>query len=269
MNDVETKAIQKELLKLIGFFDSICKQYNLIYFMMGGTLLGAVRHKGFIPWDDDADFGMKFNDYFALKQLILSGTIKSEEYGFSLLENGAEYCMPFLKIFSKRCNIIEEGKEGIQQGLFIDVFPVSFCGNTKKEALKNRSKYRLLYSLSNRKNYHVCCANPIRNLILETMSRCISKKQLANKIDAFYKKMNKKETNFSCDFDGNEKGIVESGLLNDLSSFTFENLKLPGFSHFDEYLKDIFGEYLILPPEKDRHSHIVSYQIVENGKAAV
>ena len=72
---MDSKEIQKELLKIVKDFDAFCTKYDLTYFLMGGSALGAMRHRGFIPWDDDIDVFMPYHDYHKFKQLFSLLTI--------------------------------------------------------------------------------------------------------------------------------------------------------------------------------------------------
>ena len=90
IDDIDT--IHNLQLKLLCFFDKVCKENNLNYFLAGGTLLGAVRHKGFIPWDDDIDVAMPRKDYE--KFIDISENFK-EEYKIIALENNKDAVLPF------------------------------------------------------------------------------------------------------------------------------------------------------------------------------
>lgn len=257
---LELGKIHEELLFIINGFKMFCEKHNIKYFMMGGTLIGAIRHRGFIPWDDDADFGMMYYDYKKFKDIILNEQDIIPGIDVIVLENKSKHCMPYIKLCSRRIQIIEEGKKDVWQNLFIDIFPVSYCGDTFEEALKNRRKYRFYYTISNRKNFSINCNNPIRNFILNFISKIITKKELAKKINRFYMKLNRNKTLFCCDFDGNEKGIVPSSMFKEIIMIKFENIMLPAIGDFDKYLTHIFGNYLELPKESERHTHIIEYR---------
>src|SRR5690625_114441 len=120
----EIKQIQLSILRRVAFF---CKQHDIAYFLCGGTLLGAVRHKGFIPWDDDIDIMMprpsyeKFLKEFKYEHLSLYHYKKTKNYGY-----------PFIKIGEDRTVLRETFiKKNIDMGVFIDVFPID--GFPKKE----------------------------------------------------------------------------------------------------------------------------------------
>ena len=111
--DGNLRLIQLASANLLGLFDRFCKKYELQYWMDFGTLLGAVRHKGFIPWDDDIDLGMTRNDYEKLFELKEQGVFESEKIEMTTSFNNRNKC--FIKIRLKEC-----------QNLFVDIFPYDF-----------------------------------------------------------------------------------------------------------------------------------------------
>jgi len=93
----EMKAVELELLKT---FDAFCKTHGLRYWLSDGTLIGAMRHKGFIPWDDDVDIQMPKQDYYELVRLVNEGAVIGEHcrLGSPLVKNGTPFHCPFAKL---------------------------------------------------------------------------------------------------------------------------------------------------------------------------
>ena len=110
-------------LEILTDFDKLCQENNLTYFLTGGTMLGAVRHKGFIPWDDDIDVGMPRKDYD--KFIEIAPKILGEKYLLDCFEYNKKYYLPFAKI-KKNNTIFDEGfyPDGfMHKGIYIDIIP--------------------------------------------------------------------------------------------------------------------------------------------------
>lgn len=122
----ETKI---EKLKILTEFDKLCKKYNLRYSLAGGTLLGAIRHKGFIPWDDDIDVCMPRIDYMKL-QKIFNNTSNEFKLVSNILEN---IDAPFSKIINEKFIVISnDNNSNLDKYLWIDILPVDGLPNDKK-----------------------------------------------------------------------------------------------------------------------------------------
>jgi lipopolysaccharide cholinephosphotransferase len=130
----EISEIQELLLLMLKYFDTLCREHGLSYVMLGGTMLGAVRPKGFIPWDDDVDVGMPRPDY--ARFLSLMETEKGRYFCVTREKDPADPHL-FAKLVDSRTKAVERLAAGVENyGLFIDVFPVDGLGKIKEEALK-------------------------------------------------------------------------------------------------------------------------------------
>ena len=132
----EMKAIELGILKK---FDSICKENGLEYSLAYGTMLGAIRHKGFIPWDDDIDVFMKREDYEKLLALKYDdGDFEVKSYRYS-----KNYYFLYSKIVDKRTSICENWRAEKDMGLFVDIFPLDYC-NFDGEGDKLKAQMELI-----------------------------------------------------------------------------------------------------------------------------
>ncbi len=115
--------VQAVLLEMMNDFDSLCRKHGLTYFLVGGTALGAVRHKGFIPWDEDVDLAMPRKDYDRLTTLVLAEY--SEKYWVQDIKTNERYDLPFLKIRKKGTRFVEVFEpDPAHAGIFMDVYPL-------------------------------------------------------------------------------------------------------------------------------------------------
>ena len=120
----EVKKIQKCEVEILKEFDRITRKNNLRYMLVGGTLIGSIRHKGFIPWDDDIDIGMPRKDYEKFKK-ILNKQLDKKKYYFQDMFNTENYGMIFGKLMMKDTLLVEETNcvDREKQGIWIDIFP--------------------------------------------------------------------------------------------------------------------------------------------------
>lgn len=132
MKKLSEREIQLSILQILQYFDSYCKKYQLRYYLSGGTLLGAIRHKGFIPWDDDIDVCMPRPDYEKL--LITFKNNANEKYLLSSFDVGNSY-RPYVKILDLKTKVISKNSED-EQYLWIDVIPVDGLPDGEDEIKK-------------------------------------------------------------------------------------------------------------------------------------
>lgn len=125
LKKINIQECHRELIKIATIFDQLCKSHNIPYYMLGGTMLGAIRHKGFIPWDDDMDFGIPrpyFNRFIDIAQKNLAN-----KYEVITNENSKALKKGFIKIQLKHSKLIEKIFEkqetSFYNGIAIDIFP--------------------------------------------------------------------------------------------------------------------------------------------------
>lgn len=136
---ITVRDVQLVLLEMLKDIDVIARKYNIPYYLTGGSCLGAVRHKGFIPWDDDADIGMMYQDYLRFIK-ALQKDLDPDKYYFQCFASHPDYnvCIPAMKIrkrntYLKEVNTLLDNKCKDGDGLFIDVFLVDYMSENKVE----------------------------------------------------------------------------------------------------------------------------------------
>lgn len=254
MKKLSIEDIHKRLLELAKAFDAICTRHNIPYYMLGGTMLGAIRHKGFIPWDDDMDFGVPieyYNDLLALLDSELPKPFRCCTYS----NNDAVYS-PFAKIDdSETCiddfcvDLPVEKKLGIN----IDIFPLYRCNVVDKHILEVRR------ILSTYVKVYVNSTQPTKmkewiKFVLKALFPMKRKKMLEIMLD----KMNEvKPGPYLANVFGawGEKETIPVEYYGNEIRYKFENIALCGLKEYDHYLKNLYGDYMQLPPKEKRHIH--------------
>lgn len=245
----ETKKIQLNILRLVSEF---CQKNNLSYFLCAGTMLGAVRHKGFIPWDDDIDIMMPREDY---EKLIENFKIPNLELYHQ--KYYPKYGYPFLKIGDKRTFLKEDYiVYNNPIGISIDVFPIDGFPNSKDERERHIRKlgfykkliFWKLYALSTKMDFY-------KKIIFEIIRKIIPIKYVLHKMDKTAKKHSLKNSN---EFAGlavwgyGKKEICPRWIYNETAEFNFEGFRFKGLKNYDIYLKSLYGDYMQLPPKEER-----------------
>lgn len=252
LNLQETKQIQLDILQFIHDF---CIKNGIKYSICGGTLIGAVRHKGFIPWDDDIDLFLLREEY---EKLIRVFNDESGRYVLHCLENDPKYNYPFAKVEDSR-TFIAEKVTAYRIGVNIDVFPVDNCCDTEEDSvfyIKGAKRSQMLY-----KGKLVIPSK--RNTLLKRISiygvkliTCFyTLRQLAEKLTLYSKGGQENSKYVATMVSG--YGIKELQLRSNFSSFvylSFEDRKFQAIKEYDSYLRSVYGDYMILPPEEKRHS---------------
>lgn len=250
MND-----IQKKLLEIAIEYIKVCDQLNLRYFAIGGTCLGAIRHNGFIPWDDDMDFGMPRKDY---ETFLKKAPLLLPNYLFvQTHESDKHYYYPFMKIRDSRTTAVEYELKNfkINHGLWIDIFPMDGLPEEKKDRSKMifRSKqifrrrylsfyYTSKYWLSILKKIFVYFIFPLKSTAYYAEQREIQKYDFDNSKHFWF-------TWSNCLLHNYETNWFSKYLL-----IRFENILIRVPFKFEDYLRDEYGDWKTLPPIDKRNS---------------
>lgn len=243
----EIKNIELSILKEI---DAFCQKNNLKYSLFYGTLLGAVRHKGFIPWDDDIDIIMPRSDYEVFIHSFKSIFLKT----ISIADNDS-YVYPFAKAFDCRYPIIEKSRFDCNIGIYVDIFPLDYIGeHFLKRFQKKMVFYHKIWSLG------ISRKNASRKSLLRKM---ISAFFSIRRVNCLARKMEKLALRYSSA--DNCTSLVFLDIHNkkincfkdpfaDLTDAKFEDsfFKIP--SNSKAILTQIYGDYLELPPIEKRVS---------------
>lgn len=262
MQALTLKEIQNIELDLLLAFDSICQKNNLRYSLGGGTLLGAIRHRGFIPWDDDIDVMMPRPDYDRFLELC-----KNQENGFNLItyDTVEGYNGLFAKIWDPSTIIKDDLMEmSFELGVNIDVFPIDGLGDSEKEALKifNKTAWNremlnaVLWKKYFRSKTHSILVEPIR-FTMFVFSRFANPKKLLKKVDEENLKHPFESSSYAGCVCGSyrEREIMTKDAFENYVDLKFEGHMLKGIEKYDEYLTKHYNKYMELPPKDKQETH--------------
>lgn len=256
----ELRAVQ---LRLLTLFNQICAENDFRYSLGGGSLLGAVRHKGYIPWDDDIDIMMPRPDYNQFIQFCLANEVP---FGLECFETDPMYVDLSAKVFDLD-TWIEDNAAYIQNdklGVNIDVFPVDGLGDSYKEAQKafrkTSFKRNLLVAAQWKKfqksQTHAWYYEPFR-FMLYLLGKCVNKQKLFEKILKTYADIDFDRVKYVAAVGGSyrEKEIMPREIFDRFIDLPFEGREFKAIADYDTYLSGIYGDYMQLPSEEKRKSH--------------
>ena len=197
MKKISISEMKNKQLKMLVEFDKICRNYDLKYSLCGGTLLGAVRHKGYIPWDDDIDVMMPRPDFDKLMEIGLEN-----DYFFKSpisKDKSIPYIYSYGKMFDKSTKLIEfPNSKNIESYLYIDIFPIDGIPSDSETHLKLYNKIHKLVLLNRIFEISFYNRNDISKSFLEKIlwsfiwiiRNILPSKYIIKKIDVIVKKIN-------------------------------------------------------------------------------
>ena len=245
------EEIHARLLRMLKDLHKICVENHITYYMVCGTALGAVRHKGFIPWDDDVDIGMPRPDYERFSTLARE---KFPEYlELRWYKNTKNSPFQFIKLIDNRTTLKEERYDNYVEGLYIDIFPLD--GAMPDEFFENIRRRRIwfLHTLVIEKSSTQKKATTlkrvgkrcIKTLNLKWLHNCLEKRLL----EAPYEEC-MMVANFLAAPD--KRQITEKRIFGTPTLYPFEDAEFFGPEIIDEYLTNLYGDYMTPPPIEDQ-----------------
>lgn len=251
-----SEEIRSVQMNILSSFDVYCKQHNLRYSIAGGTLLGAVRHEGYIPWDDDIDVVMERKDYDRLIELVASEKI-SENIRFDCLEN-SDTIYPFGKLYNTSTYTVCPDSL-LHKGIWVDVFPLDCCNDNMFVVKSLRILRQIVLAKSYQKKVNHGFAKHLAKWAIKIATFLIPTRffsRLINRVARNYGKKNKgSRIKGNIVWGYGEKEVMDYSIMDELVYYKFEGYQYLGFKNFDHYLSKIYGNYMILPPEEQRVIH--------------
>lgn len=267
MRFLTLKEIQNTELNILNEFALFCKKNNLKFYLAGGTLLGAIRHKGFIPWDDDIDVCMPRKDYI----IFVNNFDEWNEFLKVKSNLKKNLGAPFSKVVDVRTVIKSRyAQNDIDTNIFIDVFPVDGLPQDIKDVKAIYSKcdfYRRVLMLHDailgkgRTVFKKYC-----KYFLKPIARIYGAQRCIDNIENIVAQHPYDECKYVGIVSWGLYGVGERMLKDEFErqvEVDFEGYKFPAFSCWDSYLNGLYGDYMQLPPVEKRQSHEVEAFLVE------
>lgn len=250
-------AVQAKLLEMFKWFHSFCVENCICYYAAYGTMLGAVRHKGFVPWDDDLDVVVPRPDYERLKQLM------SKIEGRYVMEfpqmNHYDYAHPYAKIYDTSTTLTEKGFFSPRRGLYIDVYPIDGAGNSVKEAKRICRKVRPAVIFMICRQFPIKRERGLLKNVASIVARCVpfvNESKMCSKIDNGLAKYDFEHSKYTGMLEGSEgyhRGVMEKRIYGVPTEYRFEDITIFGPECADEYLTEFYGDWRTLPPIEQRY----------------
>lgn len=253
----ELKGIELEILKM---FDTFCREKNIRYFLGFGTLLGAIRYKKFIPWDDDVDVLVPREDYDKLLSLFRD----NEKYHLYAFEKDRKYHFPFAKLCDMT-TIKEETiypNKGVKLGVEIDIFPLDAFDKNLKEAKKETNRiFKNMLWLGRTKARKPLANNLLKRIVWRIIMIFVNILGGEYFVKKIIKESNKPKQKGSSYLGAKvwciwgERGIIPAEVFSDTVEVEFEGQMFPAPIGWDKYLTCLYGDYLPEPPKEKQKTH--------------
>lgn len=254
------RKYQLTIVEMMKIVDKVCRKYDITYWIDSGTLLGAVRHKGFIPWDDDADICMPRKDYDKFISIIEKEFPKEIVYEYkgtdTWHQNGIDIQPAFIKLYYlDKFKAFDRSLKGEFQGVFIDIFPV----DSVDENMCNKFMYKCISKLTRIKHKKPTLIkdkirNSLQSIGLENL--WIKRSEHLDIIGKANYYVYGIETLFA-----EPRYMQKKDDIYPLREINFEGCNFYAPNNIDNYLSKLYGNYMELPPEKDRLPHLIDLRI--------
>ena len=257
MDQDKLRRLQLVELDMLKKIDFICNDNGLRYYLVGGTLLGAVRHKGFIPWDDDLDIAMPRKDYNKFILLCNNG-ILGEEYYLHHISTDPEYWLSFAKI-KKNNTIFDEANYknlNCHKGIFIDVFPLDYCPKNKGVSYHLRAKLIKKISVLIYMRKIPSASISLLQCTIIKLSKVFSIKQLAKIRDRICSRYT--DGKYIINYGSNykyTKQTMPKEYYEPAKRLQFEDRLFCVPNQYIKFLEHLFKNWNELPPEEERRNH--------------
>lgn len=251
----EIEKVQQKSLEMLKLFIDVCEKLNLKYYLIAGTLLGAVRHNGFIPWDDDVDVGMPREDYE--KFLEKAQELLPENYFVQTCFTDPEFPANFAKIRNSNTTFIETSVKNckINHGVYIDIFPLDWNAPSGKDLKKFNFK-NFYYKMAIAKKFYVKgFVRKLKLIAVNVITLFTPSSKALKKRDNLLK--SNKKSKYLANYCGawGVKEITPAEWYGEGIEMEFEGIKAIVPSNYKAWLTQVYGNYMQLPPIEKRVTH--------------
>lgn len=270
----ESRKLKSILLDMYKTISSLCDRYGLVYMLGGGSCLGAVRHKGFIPWDDDLDMMMPRDSYEKLIDILNSGEL-GLEYEFDYPRKDKDCRNPFLKVFKKGTLDVElqNTNTPFPKGVYIDIFPIDSAPSNKllcffkgaiSDLLRRISTSVLYFEYPSQEYSAFMSLNRVakrrykQRMVIGKFFGIIKHRTWVFWFDRFVcSRANSGYWTIATGRKGYRGETLPQSVFVPTCTSMFEGLETNIPADYDSYLKSLYGNYMEIPPENKRERHQV------------
>ena len=263
MKELSLREIQIGEFNILKTIAEICEREGFSYYIFYGTLLGAVRNSGFIPWDDDIDVIMPRDDYERLLKYLKVNSENIKPLQLIHYTNNDNYIYPIARISDDRFKIEFDNIKDYGIGLFIDIYPLDGCGQTVEEAKKCREKMalkKILVGIGSINKFKKSTKNVFRTIvkfIAFSFAKILGVHRLIKELDetSARRKFDQYDYVGCLAWEVTGVGYYKKKMLQDYIMLEFEGYKFRAPKYYNELLYEIYGNYMMLPPVEDRIAH--------------
>lgn len=257
--EISLEELKKIAFEMLKYLDTVCKENNIKYFLFAGTALGAVRHGGFIPWDDDIDVILFRDDYNRLIDIL-----HKKDSKYNILSNRIQddYFYFHSKLVDTKTILVETPVPYITDlGVFLDIFPLDYLPNNAVERKRIKRKFRfysfLKFSALQLENISKTFVKKIAHDLAKPICRVIGWKYFDKKLKSILKTLNAEKTEYAESLVGGifSNRNIKASWFDSQKMMMFEGQEFPVPAEYDKWLHEIYGDYMKLPPEEERVTH--------------
>jgi len=250
----DVDELHRRILRILMATHRCCEEHHLRYYIWAGTMIGAVRHQGFIPWDDDIDIAMPRPDY----ELLIAHAAEWLPAPFELVcaETDASYPLPFGKIQDASTTLIERTHLHYLGGIYIDVFPID--GTPANSVCRRlhfaRYEYwkRVLYLIHRDPYKH---GHGPSSWVPLLCRRLYTMQGVQQRIRSLLLSYGYEQAALVADYDDGHRGAMKKDVLGVPTPYAFEGETVLGVEHYDSYLSHKYGDYMTIPDGDHQRQH--------------
>lgn len=242
--------LKQKLVEMMSWFHDFCVENGLTYYISCGTMLGAIRHGGFIPWDDDIDIAMPRECYEQLERIMKNNVFHDKYILETPNTNAGDFFYPFSKLYDTQTTLIENTKYKIKRGIYLDIFPIDGLGNSIEECKKEFRQINLLNKLLLLKVAGFRKGRDLYKNFGVALFRMIpiNPKKILEKVCKKHAERSINDYEYCGVLAGNFNEIIHKKIYGKPTLYSFENIQIYGVEHPNEYLSSVYGDWKKLPP---------------------
>lgn len=264
--ELTLEEMRKIQLNGLLYIKDICEKNNINYYIISGTLLGAIKYKGYIPWDDDIDIALRREDYLKLIKAIEDDN--DLNYKVLTIYNTKDYYYPYAKLVHSKTKLYDNAKEIKKLGVFVDIFPmdvfkenvvdvykrIRFIRNLASKRMKIKNNIKMTKLLEEKE--HVVKHYKFKKIIydlVDIISRPLGQQFWVKLLDKILSNYNSGEYIGMLYTD--HLKYFKNTMFNETENYVFENQTFTSIKDYDSYLKQLYGEYYKNPPLSMQRTH--------------